>query len=141
MAGQPTRAATWGCAALSMFSLLIAAARAPAPAAEVTNVTGLPAYPNLVTAKMDERTRNDKLGHRCAHFQATTFDPLEIVEAWYRKNLKGASETDLTDDENYPIAVKVSGIKLAIGIDSASIYRVPNQSITAIELFRCSPRG
>lgn len=134
-------AARWRCALLSIFWLLIGARPASWSAAEVINLTGLPAYPNLVTAKMDERTRNDKLGHRCAHFAATTVDPLEIVEAWYRKYLKGASETELTDDENYPMANKVSGIKLAIGIDSVAIYRLPNQTVTVIELFRCSPRG
>jgi len=139
MAEHAARAATKCGSVLSVFSLLTGASHAPA--AEVINVTGLPAYPNLNTAKMDERTRNDWLGHRCAHFAGTTFDPLEIVEAWYRKNLKGASETELNNDENYPNPTKVSGIKLAIGIDSVAIYRVPNVSVTAIELFRCSPRG
>lgn len=111
-----------------------------ASAAEVTNVTGLPAYPNLQTARMDERTRTDPLGRQCAHFAATTFDPLALVEAWYRKNLTGASETDLDNDENYINPAKVTGIKLAIGIDYVTIYRVPSQPITAIELFRCSAR-
>ncbi len=112
-----------------------------AAAAEVTNITGLPAYPNLQSAKMDERTRTVRLGRQCAHFTATTFDPLLVVETWYRKNLAGASETDLVDDENYSNPSKVIGIKLVVGIDYVTIYRVPNQSLTAIELYRCSPRS
>ncbi|MEP6548137.1 MAG: hypothetical protein ABJD53_11785 [Gammaproteobacteria bacterium] len=128
-----------GLVILPAFSLVVGAVLASA--AEVTNVTGLPAYPNLQTAKMDERTRTDRLGRQCAHFAATSFDPLALVEIWYRKNLSGASETDLHNDENYSNPSKVSGIKLAIGIDYVIIYRVPNQSFTAIELFRCSPRS
>jgi hypothetical protein len=124
---------------LPVFSLVIAAVLASA--AEVTNVTGLPAYPNLQTAKMDERTRTDPLGRQCAHFAATTVDPLALVEAWYRKKLTAASETDLDTDENYPNPVPVAGIKLALGIDYVTIYRIPNQSFTAIGLFRCSARS
>lgn len=112
----------------------------PAAAAEVYNFTGLPAYPNLATARMDEATRVDRLGRQCARFAGSTFDTLGAVEAWYRKALPGASETDLRNDENYTAAAALSGIKLAVGVDYVAIYRLSNQSSTAIELFRCSPR-
>jgi hypothetical protein len=108
------------------------------PAAEVYNLTGLPAYPNLSTAKMDEVSKTDKLGRWCNRFAASSFDPLDVVETWYRKVLWGASETDLNNDENYASAVKLYGIKLALGIDYVTVFRLANQPFTSIELFRCS---
>ena len=114
---------------------------APAAATEVYNFTGLPAYPNLNAAKMDPATRIDRLGRQCARFAGSTSDSLDAVEAWYRKALAGASETDLNNDENYSGGgLKLSGIKLAVGVDYVTIFRLPNQSNTSIELFRCSPR-
>jgi hypothetical protein len=124
-------------AALLTFSLLAAASIAPAE--DVYNLTGLPAYPRLSRAKMDNVARTDALGHRCTRFAAETFDSLEIVEAWYRKALVGASETDLNHDERYKIYDGLSGIKLAVGVDSVTVYKTANQSTTSIELFRCSP--
>jgi hypothetical protein len=110
----------------------------PLSAAEVYNLTGLPAYPNLNTAKMDEVSKTDKLGRWCSRFAASTFDPLDAVETWYRKALWGASETDLNNDENYASAAKLAGIKLALGIDYVTVYRRADQPFTSIELFRCS---
>jgi hypothetical protein len=124
-------------AALLALSLLAAAASAPAE--DVYNLTGLPAYPRLSRAKMDNVTRTDALGHRCTRFAAETFDSLEMVETWYRKALVGASETDLNHDERYKIYNGLSGIKLAVGVDSVTVYKTANQSTTSIELFRCSP--
>jgi hypothetical protein len=124
-------------AALLTFSLLAAAPIAPA--GDVYNLTGLPAYPRLSRAKMDNVARTDALGHRCTRFAAETFDSLDIVEAWYRKALVGASETDLNHDERYKIYDGLSGIKLAVGVDSVTVYKTANQSTTSIELFRCSP--
>src|SRR5271166_4372125 len=105
----------------------------------VYNLTGLPVYPNLSRAKMDHLTRTDAVGHWCARFSAETFDRLEVVEDWYRKALVGASETDLNHDERYRNFVNLTGIKLAVGIDSVTVFRSANQSTTSIELFRCSP--
>jgi hypothetical protein len=122
---------------LLTFSLLTAASIAAAE--DVYNLTGLPAYPRLSRAKMDKVARTDALGHRCTRFAAETFDSLEIVEAWYRKALVGASETDLNHDERYKIYDGLSGIKLAVGVDSVTVFKTANQSTTSIELFRCSP--
>jgi hypothetical protein len=105
----------------------------------VANLTGLPAYPNLHQARMDDAWKTDTLGRWCARFAANTFDPLEVVETWYRKVLIGASETDLNNDPKYSGAPGLTGIKLALGIDSVTIFRVANQATTTIELFRCSP--
>ena len=110
----------------------------PAASEEVYNVTGLPAYPHLNKAVMDSVARTDGLGHWCTHLAAETSDPLEIVEAWYRKVLVGASETDASHDEAYK-NVKLSGIELALGIDHVAVYKVVNQASTSIELVRCSP--
>jgi hypothetical protein len=110
-------------------------------AEDVYNLTGLPAYPNLNRAKMDAVAKTDTLGRWCTRFAGETFDRLDVVEAWYRKALVSASETDLNNDENYKNYFKLSGIKLALGIDYVTVYRTANQSTTSIELFRCSPPG
>src|SRR5271165_4587108 len=92
-------------ATLLIFALGSAAAIA-APEA-VYNSTGLPLYPNLIRGKMDSVSKTDALGHRCMRFAADTFDSLEVVEAWYRKALSGASETDLNHDERYKNYLKL----------------------------------
>jgi hypothetical protein len=125
--------------AMYAWPLLIAAAASPAGSAEVHNLTGLPAYPNLSRAKMDEVWKTDTMGRWCARFAASSFDRLEVVEAWYRKVLIGASETDLNNDPQYADPLKLSGIKLALGVDSVTVFRTAKESSTSIELFRCSP--
>jgi hypothetical protein len=125
--------------AMSVWPLLHADAASPVGSEEVHNLTGLPAYPNLSRAKMDEVWKTDTMGRWCARFAAGSFDRLEVVEAWYRKVLVGASETDLNSDPNYAGALNLSGIKLALGVDSVTVFRTANQSSTSIELFRCSP--
>ena len=124
-----------------LWTVLLLAPAAIASAQNVYNLTGLPAYPNLNEAKMDALARTDKLGHWCTRFAADTFDPLEVVEAWYRKVLINASETDLNNDERYRNYFKLSGIKLALGIDYVTVYRTVDRSSTSIELFRCSARS
>jgi hypothetical protein len=79
------------------------------------------------------------LGRWCERFAGTSFDNLDAVEAWYRKVLVGASETNLTNDPNYAGSLYLSGIKLAMGVDSVTVFRMANQSSTSIELIRCSP--
>jgi hypothetical protein len=111
-----------------------AAAGAPA---SIPNLTGLPAYPNLSKAAMDDVYRTEALGRWCARFTATTTDSLLAVEDWYRKTLARASETDLAHDERFKDYPSLSGIKLALGIDYVALYRLANQP-TVIELHRCS---
>jgi hypothetical protein len=110
-----------------------------APAQSVYNLTGLPLYPNLSRAKMDGAAKTDALGHWCSRLAAETFDRLDVVQGWYRKALVNASETDLSHDERYKSLIMLSGIKLALGIDYVTIYRIANQTTTSIELYRCSP--
>jgi hypothetical protein len=125
-------------------SLLLGIALAPAfcgaalgAATSIPNLTGLPAYPNLSKAAMDEVYRTEALGRWCARFTATTTDSLWAVEDWYRRILVRASETDLAHDEQFKIYPSLSGIKLTLGIDYVALYRFANQS-TIIELHRCS---
>jgi hypothetical protein len=105
--------------------------------ASISNLTGLPAYPNLSTAAMDGAYRTEALGRWCARFTATTTDSLRAVEDWYRKALVRPNETDLAHDEQFNSYPSLSGIKLALGIDYVALYRLANQS-TVIELHRCS---
>jgi hypothetical protein len=125
---------------LAFLGIAIAAAlcRAAAAApASIPNLTGLPAYPNLAKASMDDVYRTEALGRWCARFTATTPDSLRAVEDWYRKTLVRASETDLAHDEQFRVYPSLSGIKLALGIDYVALYRLANQT-TVIELHRCS---
>src|SRR5580700_11974556 len=89
----------------------------------VFNLTGLPVYPRLAAATMDPVAKTDAVGHWCTRFAAETNDGLDMVEAWYRRAMAGASETDLNHDERYKNYVQLSGIKLALGIDSVTVYR------------------
>jgi hypothetical protein len=119
---------------IAASALASGATAAPSP---VTNLTGLPAYPNLSRAAMDDVWRTEALGRWCARFTATTTDSLQTVEDWYRKTLLRASETDLLHDERFKIYPTLSGIKLALGVDYVALYRLANQP-TVIELHRCS---
>jgi hypothetical protein len=121
------------------MAVLIAAwpgAALPATSA-IDNLTGLPTYPNLSSAEMDKVYKTETFGRWCARFTATTPDSLPSVEAWYRKALIRASESDLAKDERYRLYPNLSGVKLALGIDYVALYRTSNQQ-TNIELHRCS---
>jgi hypothetical protein len=107
------------------------------PAAELRNLTGLPTYPNLDRAAMDDVLRTENFGRWCARFTASTWDSLDSVEDWYRKTLKVASETDLAHDERFRGYSALAGVKLALGRDYVALYRMPNRP-TIIELHRCS---
>jgi hypothetical protein len=104
---------------------------------DVYNLTGLPVYPYLTGADMDSVARTDTMGHWCIRFTAQASAPLEVVEDWYRKTLVNASETNLRNDERYKDYVNLTGIKLAVGLDSVTVFRTGNQSTTLIELFKC----
>jgi hypothetical protein len=123
-------------AILLAFSLLSTAPNALAR--EVYNLTGLPVYPYLTTADMDDVARTDTMGHWCTRFTAEASAPLEVVENWYRKALVNASETNLRNDQRYRDYLNLTGIKLAVGVDYVTVFRNGNQPTTSIELFKCS---
>jgi hypothetical protein len=107
--------------------------------ADTSNLTGLPAYPNLTRAIMDGTFKTDTLGHWCMRFWADTSDSLTAVEAWYRKALIGSSEIDLTHDKTYKNYSGVVGVKIVLGIDYVVVYKTSSQASTSIDLYRCSP--
>jgi hypothetical protein len=107
--------------------------------ADTSNLTGLPAYPNLTRAIMDGTFKTDTLGHWCMRFWADTSDSLTAVEAWYRKALIGSSEIDLTHDKTYKNYSGVIGVKIVLGIDYVVVYKTSSQAATSIDLYRCSP--
>jgi hypothetical protein len=123
-------------AILLAFSLLSTATNALAR--EVYNLTGLPVYPYLTTADMDDVARTDTMGHWCTRFTAEASAPLQVVEDWYRKALANASETNLRTDQRYRDYLNLTGIKLAVGVDYVTVFRTGNQPTTSIELFKCS---
>lgn len=104
--------------------------------AVTSNLTGLPTYPHLDKAAMDDTWRTESLGRWCAKFTGVTSDSLESVEDWYRRTLHRASEIDLTRDERFKGYPALSGIKLVLGVDYVALYRMPNQP-TTIELHLC----
>ncbi len=107
------------------------------PAADVDqNTTGLPTYPHLRRAIMDTVSRST-LGHQCTHFAADSGDSLEMVEAWYRRALPGAVESDVNQDSIYGSYFKLTGIKLTRGSDFLTVYRTDSGTSTSIELFKC----
>src|ERR1700733_372275 len=124
-------------AILLAFSLLSTAP--DALAREVYNLTGLPVYPYLTTADMDDVARTDTMGHWCTRFTAQASAPLEVVEDWYRKALVNASETNLRNDQRYRDYLNLTGIKLAVGVDYVTVFRNGNQPTTSIEQSKCSP--
>ena len=124
-----------GLALLAAAHLLGAAAHAQNR--EVANLTGLPLFPYLSRAAMDPLTQTDTLGRWCSRFAGETSYPLEKVEAWYRTALLRASETDLTNDERYKRYASLAGIKLAVGINYVTVFRVAGGAATTIELFHC----
>jgi hypothetical protein len=133
------RTFTKGRLASVSFTLQLLGFAAPADSADTRNLTGLPAYPNLTAAVMDEVFRTDKLGHWCMRFWADTSDPLAVVEAWYRKKMIGSSEIDLSRDKTYNSFAGLAGVKIVLGIDYVVVYKTNSQAPTSIDLYRCSP--
>ena len=120
------------------LALLLAVGMAvPAGGKPITNLTGLPLFPYLSRAAMDPLTRTDTLGRWCSRFAGETAYPLDKVEAWYRTALKRSSETDLTNDRLYQRYANLAGIKLALGIDYVTVFRMAGGAATSIELFHC----
>lgn len=120
----------------AILILPVALSGVSAQAAVFDNLTGLPTYPHLTRAAMDETLHTEALGRWCERFTASTGDSLEAVENWYRRTLVRASETDLTRDSRFAAYATLTGIKLSVGRDYVALYRLPDQP-TIIELHRC----
>ena len=106
----------------------------------VVNPTGLPVYPSLLGASMEDRLKTDALGHWCIHVTASSSDSLQAVEDWYRHALSKASETDLRHDVDYGIYASLDGIKLSVDLDFVAVYKVSRAAATSIDITRCSAR-
>jgi len=109
-----------------------------ARSANVQNATGLPLYPNLTAAVLDDVFRTDFLGHWCMHLAARSADSRDAVATWYRRAFARASETDLSHDPAYANTANLDGIKLTSNIDSIAIYHQAGSRSTFIDLTRCS---
>lgn len=126
-------------AAACALPLMTYAARAVP--VEVNNPTGLPVYPNVDAAWLENRLRTDALGRWCMHLSARSSDSLEAVENWYRTALRAASETDLFHDGDYRMYGDLDGIKLSKGLDFVAVYKAAKGAPTSIDITRCSPRA
>jgi hypothetical protein len=126
-------------AAASVCALQVLAAAAFATPVELPNPTGLPVYPNVGSAYMENRLKTDAFGRWCMHLSAKSSDALETVENWYRGSLLRASETDLRHDETYGNYVQLDGIKLSMDLDYVAVYTVSKGAATSIDITRCSP--
>ena len=89
------------------------------------NETGLPLYPGVTTGTQYPSTQT-KDG-RYAIYTAHSRDSREVVEAWYRRALPQAKETQ---DENQ----LTHGIVLRNGNDKVLVYQLLQSAGTVIEL-------
>ncbi len=106
--------------------------------AVVRNPTGLPVYPNIDSARLDDRMRTDDLGRWCMHLSARSLDSLGTVENWYRHALSMASETDLRNDGDYERSyVELDGIKLTLDLAFVAVYKASRGAATSIDIVRC----
>jgi hypothetical protein len=104
----------------------------------VHNPTGLPVYPNIDNARLDDRLRTDDLGRWCIHLSARSLDSLGVVEDWYRHTLSTASETDLRNDGDYERSyVQLDGIKLTMNLAFVAVYKASRGAATSIDIVRC----
>lgn len=129
----------WGVAAVVYaLSLLSRASLAMPP--EVRNPTGLPVYPNVDIARLEDRLRTDDLGRWCIRLSARSTDSLATVEDWYRNALSTASETDLRNDGDYRSSyVELDGIKLTMNLAFVAVYKASKGAATSIDIVRCGP--
>jgi hypothetical protein len=127
----------WGVAAVvCAFSLMTRASLAMP--ADVHNPTGLPVYPNIDNARLDDRLRTDDFGRWCIRLSARSLDSLETVENWYRHALSTASETDLRNDGDYESRfVELDGIKLTMNLAFVAVYKASKGAATSIDIVRC----
>jgi hypothetical protein len=108
-----------------------------AQAADQSNTTGLPTYPNMKSQLMDAVYRSLPNGQNCTHFSANTPDELTAVEDWYKKALPNAKIADVNKDSLYGSYFKLDGIKLLRGNEIVNVYRMKNDKQTSVELFKC----
>jgi hypothetical protein len=101
------------------------------------NTTGLPSYPHDAGGTMDAVFRSTPTGQSCTHYSTNTPDALAVVEAWYKKQLPGAKVLDVNDGALYGSYFKLDGIRLLVGNDFLTVYRMTNQKDTSIEMFKC----
>jgi hypothetical protein len=129
----------WGAAAV-VYALTLMTRASLAMPADVRNPTGLPVYPNLDDARLEDRWRTNDLGRWCIRLSARSSDSLATVENWYRQALSTASETDLRNDRDYERSyVELDGIKFAVDLDFVAVYKASNRAATSIDIVRCGP--
>ena len=105
---------------------------------DVHNPTGLPVYPNIDNARLDDRLRTDDLGRWCVRLSARSLDSLATVENWYRHALSTASETDLRNDGDYEKSyVELDGIKFTMNLAFVAVYKASKGAATSIDIVRC----
>jgi hypothetical protein len=127
----------WGFAAVLCAFAWIPRASSALPA-NVQNPTGLPVYPRLADARLEDRLRTDDFGRWCVHLNAWSLDSLATVENWYRTTLSTASETDLRRDGDYGSRYfNLDGIKLATNLSFVAVYQPARGAVTSIEMVRC----
>jgi hypothetical protein len=129
----------WGVAAVVYALSLMTRASLAVPAV-VHNPTGLPVYPNIDNARLEDRLRTDDLGRWCIHLSARSLDSLATVENWYRHALSTASETDLRNDGDYERSyVGLDGIKLTMDLAFVAVFKASQGAATSIDIVRCGP--
>jgi len=128
----------WGLAAV-VYTLSMMTDASFAGPVLVQNPTGLPVYPNVDNARLEDRLRTDDLGRWCVRLSARSQDSLEIVENWYRLTLSTASETDLRNDRDYGSYVELDGIKLTMDLTFVAVYKGSKGAVTSIDIVRCGP--
>lgn len=89
------------------------------------NTTGLPMYPKLTTGSEYPSVKT-KTGH-FRIYTAQSADLVAVVEAWYRKALPHAVETN--DDNSL-----THGIILTVGKDKVLVYSLGNFKTAVVEL-------
>lgn len=127
----------WGVAAVVCALSLMTRASLAVPA-DVHNPTGLPVYPNVDYARLEDRLRTDDFGRWCIRLSARSLDSLATVESWYRNALSFASETDLSKDGDYESSyVALDGIKLTMNLAFVAVYKASKGAATSIDIVRC----
>jgi len=123
-----------------LFALCLSTRASLTLEATVTNPTGLPVYPNVDNARLEDRLRTDDLGRWCMHLSARSFDSLATVESWYRRALPTASETELRKDRDYERSYgELDGIKLSMNLAFVAVYQVSTGAATSVDIVRCGP--
>jgi hypothetical protein len=121
-----------------IYALCLMTRASLAMPADVRNPTGLPVYPNIDNARLDDRLRTDDFGRWCIHLSARSLDSLATVENWYRHALSTASETDLRNDGDYESSyVELDGIKLTMNLAFVAVYKASKGAATSIDIVRC----